>query len=557
MSHPLRTAFLFVVPLVVLGCDSRRPTAGGPKAGEGVASDVNVLAPLEANPDFGHCRTALQQLDTQERAATRPALSDAEKTAVGTLLHLTAAETAAVGQTTFTPADAAYLEECLLVRAGVRSLRADARPPLERAKIGFDWVCRMVYTDDRVPWPANPWATLEGGVGIPLSRAYCVLAAWQQLGLDGCLVGPPDLKTARSITLNPIDPRAKATYAPARACGVKVGDDLFLFDPATGRPITAAGGDVLTLAKLQKAPAAAKDYPADEVATWQPFLAPALPGVSKRMEWLEQRNPGGAGVRLFVDLAALRARLGGPAVEAWCLETDPFSATRVLARYASDEPVTAGGPPLRESHRIALLPLEHLPRKTNLAISYMLPAFSKPFEQLRFSPGTPEDLIVRGQFSDAMNSLDELKKKTDDARTRFDQDSGVLKDFEEWADRFQRLQVRVARPAADDPGGAGAQRELDQFRADRRNQDIERAFVLGTASRPLGAEVTYLLALCVHERAERARQEGAATAVGQWKNAAEWWQRYLDASTQANTPLPARDTHARTLLARAQQYAGK
>ena len=74
----------------------------------------------------------------------------------------------------------------------------DARPPLERARLGFDWVCRMVYVDDRVPWPANPWTTLQAGSGVALSRAYVVLAVWQQLGLDGCLVGPAGAEGARA-----------------------------------------------------------------------------------------------------------------------------------------------------------------------------------------------------------------------------------------------------------------------------------------------------------------------------------------------------------------------
>ena len=47
------------------------------------------------------------------------------------------------------------------------------------------------------------------------------------------------------------------------------------------------------------------------------------------------------------------------------------------------------------------------------------------------------------------------------------------------------------------------------------------------ASKPLGAEVIYLMALCVHERAERSQ------TPEQWKNAAEWWQRFLDASALA------------------------
>jgi hypothetical protein len=560
MSDPryrlIAGAAAFVVATLILsvGCNAKRATIAGPK-GNAASTDpaAAALATLETTPGFANCRDALQQLDNHDDVAGRPTLSDADKTELVALLRLTPAEAAEIGQTSFTPTDAAYLEEALLVRSGVRSLRIDGRPPLERARTGFDWVCRMVFPDDRVPWPANVWSTLEGGSGISLSRAYVVLATWQQLGLDGCLVGPPTLKKTASYGRGPT---GRLTYAPVRACGVAVDGKVYLFDPATGLPLTGTGGAVLTLAAARQAPDSAKGFEADEVKTWQPFLAPPLGGLGRRMEWLEQRNPGGAGVRLFVNPLAQRAKFGGPACDAWDPDGDSFSASRVLSRYVSDEPVVQNGPPVREAHRFKLLPLDRLP-KTNLSAGYLIPAFARPFEELRWGPNTPRDQMLRGQFAEAMSVLADKKSEVDNARTRMDQDKGLQADFEKWVDQFQALTARVLRPDPSDPNGAQAQQALDEFRRSRHSQDMERAFVLGHAARPLGAEVTYLTAQCVHERAERARLEGSSQAPAQWRNAAEWWQRFLDASSEAASPVPARETQARALLARARQFAGK
>jgi hypothetical protein len=551
----------------LIGCDPKRPTtASGSQPAARVSKDgeAAALADLETKPDAEHCRTALQQLDNLESAGGRPALPDAERAELARFLHLTPAETTDIGQTTFSQTDAGYLEECLLVRAGVRSLKIDARPPLERARIGFDWVCRMVYLDDRWPAPTNPWTTLQIGSGVMLSRAYAVLAAWQQLGLDGCVVGPPDLERTPSIPPpNQADPATKLTYAPVRACAVKVGGDLFLFDPAAGRPVGGPGP--VTLAQAKSDPDKAKGLaPADEVKTWQPFVAPSISGLGRRMEWLQRFDPGNVGAKLFIDLARQRAEfakdLPSTPVGTWNPEKDLFCAGRVLARYAAEEASSRTKVALRDALRVAMIPLEHMP-KTNLAgnaLAHVHQSFGRPFESLRYTPDSARDLLLRGHYSEATTTLATVKTTVDNAGARMRQDKNLQRDFEAWSDEFQRLSAQVLRAERDDPAQVpAAARAFEQFRNLPRSQDIERAFVLGSAAAPLGAEVTYLTAATVHERAERAQLDDSPQAPAQWRNAAEWWERFLDASAQARSPLPAREAHAKALLARCQKHAAK
>ena len=547
--------------MLVAACDNRKQTAatGSTATGQPVDGEATALAGLESQQDLARCRAALQQLDAQEGAGRRPTVSDAERAELSSLFRLTPGEVAELSQATFSQNDATYLEECLLVRAGVRALRIESRPPLERARLGFDWACRMVYVDDRIPWPANPWTTLEGGSGLAMSRAYVILAVWQQLGLDGCLVGPASLKTTLSLALNQVGAEPRPTYAPVRACGVQIGRDLFLFDPAKGQPITATGGkDILTLAAAVKAPEAVQGASADEVKTWQPFLAPPLSALSRRMEWLEQKNPGGVGVKLYVNAPGQKAKFG-PTCEVWNPDGDPYSASRILARFASEETSTKENIALRDNHRILMTPVDRLPKTalSGRAFQELTGAFLTQFGSLRYGPNSPRDLLLRGQYREATSALEDVKRTVDNARTRADQDPNLQKDFDRWTDELQALLAKVIRPDPGDPGGAMAQRMLDQFRNNPRNRDTERAFVLGQAARPLGAEVTFLMAQCVHERAERAQAEGGTQSSAQWQNAAEWWQRFLDASAQANSPFPAREPHARDLLARCQQFAGK
>jgi hypothetical protein len=557
-----RFVFVVAISLLVVGCDGRKPSnaSASKAAGPDNDAEATALAGLEGNQGLASCRTALQQLDAQEGAGRRPTLSEPERAALTALFRLTPAEIAELGQATFSQIDAGYLEECLLVRAGVKSLHLEGRAPLDRANAGFDWVCRLIYLDDRTPWPANPWTTLEGGSGVPMSRAYAVLAAWQQLGLDGCLVGPPALKTTHAFVVQPsqLDPRPR--YAPVRACGVQVGGDLYLFDPASGKALSQADGkDVLTLAAARQKPESVPGFDGDDVKSWQAFLVPPLPALSMRMEWLEQRNPAGSGVRLFVNASAQREKLGGTACEVWSPEGDTYSLPRILARFAGEKASGDANAALRDLHQVMIAPRELLP-KTNLngrALEDLTTSFLSQFITLRYSPNSPRDLLVRGQYREAMTDLDEIKKTVDNARARIDQDPTVLKDYNRMVTELQALSARVVRPDPSDPNGAEAQRALNQFRNNPRIRDVERAFVMGLVARPLAAEVVFLTAECVHERAERAQAEGSAGAKDQWRNAAEWWQRFLDGSVQANSPYPPREPHARNMLARCQQFVGK
>lgn len=580
MNHPLRrflwpAALLFGAAVLLtpafVGCENRKPqtaptatTAATPAAD----TQAQALATLADKPDAAHCREALQQLDALDVNGTRPTLSATEAGELTALLRLTPQEAAEIAQPNFSATDAAYVEECLLVRAGVKSLRLDGLPPLEQARQAFDWVCRMVYWDNQWEWPSHPWATLQSGSGLAVSRAYLVLAAWQQAGLDGCLVGPPALKNTPSVDVQPEVPRLPTKYAPVRACGVKIEKDVYLFDPAAGRAIPGPDGKgVLTLAQATAQPAATKGIgPADEAATWRPFLAPSLSSLSRRMEWLQKLNAGGPGVRLFQDVLGQRARfaadLPGVPCDAWNVPGDALSATRVLARYVGEEARGREAATLRDTQRLRTVPFKkYLPENVLNGLAYRLisATFAQPFLALRYTLDSPRDMLVRGQYQQASSRLEDSKRLADNAPPPIHTDPAQKEAFTRWAETFLQLSAALGRAERESPtAGQAAFKDLTAFRAQPANWEIERAYVFSHAGRPLAAEVTFLMAQCVHERAERDHRDKSAQAPAQWKIADGWWVLALDASAKAQSPYPAREPHARAMLARCRQFtAGK
>ena len=559
-------SMLAAFAIFAVGCDDKKAkTVPASAAGPVADAEVQAVFALEAQQEQAQCRTVLQQLDNLPSVTTRPTLSATEIEEVRRFLQLSPSESTEVGQANFSQTDAAYLEECLLLRAGVRSLRYDGRPPLEQAQAAFDWVCRLIYVDDRVASPAPAWTTLQCGFGIALSRAYVILAAWQQLGLDACLVGPPGLKTIPSYDVKSLRPDGSPSYAPIRACGVKIEKDVYLFDPSTGKAFaTPDGKGVLTLAQARAKPEFVRSLVTDEPKSWQVFLSPSLSSLSGRMDWLQRLNPGNSGVKLHVDIRKVRdtliADLPGIPCEGWNPPSDSCTPIRVLALYTSEGESDRTKASLRDLHRIRMIPLEHMPR-TNLAgapLEYLIQMFAAPFWALSFTSNSPRDLMLRGQFAQATTTLHDTKQMVENARTRLEQDKDVQKDFDAWSESFRTLFADLNRVRASNPAAAAtANKALEDFRLQPRNRDIERAFILGNAAKPLSASIAYLMAEIIHERAERTQRDSPAQAIAQWKNAQEWWGRFLDASALANGILPAREAHARELLKRCRQFTAK
>jgi hypothetical protein len=135
---------------------------------------------------------------------------------------------------------------------------------------------------------------------------------------------------------------------------------------------------------------------------------------------------------------------------------------------------------------------------------------------------------------------------------------------EEWSRQANPIFADIAR--AEQSGDAGelarAKSAQLEFLLKAPVSEKMALYVRRQTSRLLSAEATYELALLVHEQAEReqARLEmkpdsaAGAEAGRAWRNAADWWQRYLDNYPELRGSFKDRDAHARRLLDRCKQF---
>jgi hypothetical protein len=170
--------------------------------------------------------------------------------------------------------------------------------------------------------------------------------------------------------------------------------------------------------------------------------------------------------------------------------------------------------------------------------------------------------MLRGDFGTASASLTEQKDRNDTIRDRISQESNSEESRLKWWPEANTAFAELARAeeSGDDSVLAQAKLGVENFLKSPVHQKME-SLIQRQTSRLLGAEATYLLALMVHEQAERAQAHlkpqpeasDLAAAERSWKIAAEWWQRYLDNYPELRLAFKDRDDHAKRLLARCRE----
>jgi tetratricopeptide (TPR) repeat protein len=164
----------------------------------------------------------------------------------------------------------------------------------------------------------------------------------------------------------------------------------------------------------------------------------------------------------------------------------------------------------------------------------------------------PRDLLLRGRFREATGELsninDELKRQL-----QIKEVPGLDAQIEQWvADanaQFRALQQAVLNGGGK-PNAAKANQNAAQALASQGRPDLGLAQVIqAAAAEPMSAQVTYFVALCKQEEAERAQ---ARQSKQLWESAASWWTTFLD--NHGSNPGAG---SARLLLARTRQAVGR
>ncbi|MBY0513597.1 MAG: hypothetical protein K2P78_06760, partial [Gemmataceae bacterium] len=370
---------------------------------------------LKKETDLAATKAAVAQLNGglagRKDLPQPPVLTpDAEK-ALAALVPLNPADLEEVRAANYTATDAAYLADCFYLRDAARSLDVPNLPPARRAELAFNWVCRQVYLN---PWVIDvgpltgrfvpavpPTYILRRGSGTGLERAYVLLALLQQMNLDACLIGPPEAgtkPTGHLVTGRDGKPLTGSPKGPFWAVGVRVENDIVLYDPWWSQPLPGTDGKPATLSQVKANPEVLRvwvDSPnpvwgvtRDEVKAASVWLTLPVSAASPRMAFFEERMKAETGLNVAESPAALRDRMlkavpAGTPVGFWGPPGDPFAYPHVLPEFL---PIEEGGrdrePPALRRHTLyvfASLPASviELPRPVPQAVVERLNAAAR------------------------------------------------------------------------------------------------------------------------------------------------------------------------------------
>jgi hypothetical protein len=552
---------------------------------------------LRKEKDAAACRAALGQLASElpnrsDVPAPTPLSPEAER-AITDHVPLAPPELQELRQASFTSLDSVYLAECFYLADAARSLDAAGVPDAKRAELAFAWVCRQVYLS---PWPVAaprggmmgsalpPGYVLRRGYGSGLERAYVLLALLQQLGIDGCLVGPPDAGDKPSYFI-PAGadgkPLTGSPKGPFWAVGARVGADVVLFEPWRGEPFPG------TLAALKANPDPLKPWfedkawgvTADDIKKATVYLAAPVSALAPRMALLEEKLRAEAPVRLAVNPGKLRdwftaAPPGGPGlptsdVRFWNPpEFDRFAYVRALPTFL---PLAEGGTDradpgasLFQQYGISQVPrtVFALPRELteDEPRQRLISAAFGVYRAAFLDPPSPQERLQRGQFQEAIRALaekeDAFKKGLE--RLRTDRDLVTVR---EWCKAVNELFQNLDRARRFDPAiEPEARAAVDRF---LREHGAVAQLIVDRASSEVGlAQASYLYALCRQEmaerkqvRADRAGGPAKGDAALAWGEARNAWRTYLERSAAHAAGFPERVEHAKALARRADALA--
>jgi hypothetical protein len=509
-------------------------------------------------------------------------LPGADRERLKTELSLDAGELAEVESKVFTPLDAYYLQFCYQMAEAARSLDLHGLPPLERARLGFEWVVRQValkerfnnvegraVPDDLLP----PQMVLELGHGTSQERALVFFALLRQMRLDGCMIAFPGREGGDPVYWIPgvlIDMDEQGKSVPPR---------IYLFDTRLGMPLPGTqGSPVARLDQVIRDPAAHRAlFPRGgetvipgQVRKADVLVACPLSALAPRLKHLEAEQAKQAQsdkMVVSVDPVALRKRFQQATnrpVRFWSGKGDPNTPTRVLRALL---PPSEGGVGRGERGGLIRIRLDpkpawhkHYPR----ALAPVLYSFLDEYvaQHLANHCYRARTLLVKGNIEEAVKPLVEGDTFLEILKSRYltaTPDQGkrdeLQKAIDGWCKNVLEAQeaVNALLEESRDAGGKdpALQKRLQAARSrlnSLRSEDNKLFNLIAyTALRePLGKEAGYLLCLCLQEKAERAharllalRRDAAdrpdqltrarKEAADAWSNAQTRWSKFAAA----------------------------
>lgn len=578
MSHfPRRRLCFAAATLVILaltGCPNNPSQQQTKSSGEQDDPLGTVKESFRKEHSLPECQATVSQLNVylgREKQSPIAKISAPEMELLTKRLNLTEPELKELGRDEFTPLDAHYMDECFLFHDAIRALKLDWNDSslaghLERARLAFAWAMRQVWFFDRQSRPVPAGMALRRGLGNDMDRIHVVLAAWQQLGLDGCLLGN----------------KSAAQGTRFWGVGVRIDSEIYLFHPRQGQPIFAADGkSILTLRQARanadslKAALAGVEGSAELgqfVKNSGVYLAPPLSALSPRMRFLQTIVTGSPALQAGIDPTALLKRCAdtGEPVEFWNPPKNLSTPTRALIFFL---PAEEGGleqaPPGQRSYDLyyaTVVPWHLMPPQLEMILGAprdrLRAQFSGRFITMMLEPNRPgepkraRDCILRGQFDDAAALLMEMLTHISHAQQRLVAEPNLDAEAGKWIDDMRSSYAAMLRGEKNptDSSYLNAKAQVSELQ-----KYSEKVFLLieRSVAEPMGAQATFQLALCKHEQAERLGRSRPGNPAGQedtlaaWKIAQDWWNNFLSLFGSSAVVPPGQLAHARDMAKQA------
>ena len=540
---------------------------------------------LTRQTDLNTCRSVLQQINSElgEKPALRPqALSQAQTEWLRANAGLDEGELKEIDSPNYTRLDGQHLDRCFLLRDAVRALEvkgvkaggaAVMETPLEQATRAFAWVVRQVRLGAHEGQDVPPAFALRRGWGRSLERALVFLALLEQLG---------DPEAARPDVLGcllyvPGEPEDRMRFW---ACGVLVGDgeDVYLFDPRLGLPLSGPKGQgIATLAQVRKQPDVLAqlnldekhryDVTAEQAKKAHALLVCPLSSLSPRMRHLQEKLlVPTVRIRLAAEPAKELERLQA-ACDSDGIKTHVGLAkvdVGLLRRFLPpDEGGVGGGAPRtlspKDQFTFGMVPWAAFPPQ--LQDEARLPADSVLGQRLRslfaatlinpmLEPGQARDLLLRGRYGSATRELvSEHDRWREQSKHRAN--AGDLEEkIGRWVDEMYEAYAKQLQAKSATERDAAERRVKELWKEQAAGPVYLSLFSAAAAART--PEVIYQLGLCSQEKAEQlqarldvqARTAGTAPRAADVEKAQQAWQDALGTWRQFEESYPPQSLRA-------------
>ncbi|MFO0969476.1 MAG: hypothetical protein U0793_28290 [Gemmataceae bacterium] len=518
---------------------------------------------LRQSGDIAQYREALNLVNSSLKPDAKGIHEVASPELLTALFGMEADELAYLRGPSFRPPDAYYLESCYLFRDAARSLEVSGLSHTQQVQHALDWVLRHVIHHEQADTDLPASFIVKQGHGGIRDRGLVMLELLRQMGLEGCLVYV-DGTDKPDILLGVLFESKEKDKEERRP-------ELALFNLRLGTLLPGHDAKhALTFSEAVKDPALLKPLGlgGEAKARLTPRLAPPLGSLAPRMDWLEGRLADHQRITLAQDIVPLKAaveKAAGMEVAPWPKEeTAPL---HFLLRLLPKDKEEEGRDTTRRRLPLALsreFPGPEIAQRlfemdvlSGLVDAAQARLFAKAGELFTRFYLQPRDMLLHGKADDALTRMNRLISAFDDL-DRGVKDAKFEAQVDQWRKRVNDAYTAKARGEKDVDRRLAEIWEGDRFLqslldvgtgalAAPGKKEMLSYILLYACRQPIGSRVSFLVANCAQDKAERRDAAAVAKKGGKsklvrdaWTSARGNWKSYCERYPVDIEELPIR-----------------